>query len=300
VADVCRKMAVSEATFYIWKKEYGHLGVTELRRLRQLEDENNRLKRLVADLTLDKHMLSEALPKKSEAHTSPQAGALVSHDLLTSPACGPVVWRNSAARPGTNEARRATRRRCGSASETLPARARALGTCASGCCCAAKAGRSIASACGGCIVWKVCRYECACAGANTWRCIAGPHAALGGGSPYWTISATGSSVKRHEYIVGVARWPAFHVSKWDALTTLGGNLLHSPARPVRHAHVNPSPSQFINHLVDAFSTGVRETPACDPMQIVVALIGWSLLKRRITPAASNLDLRSAKSDETRE
>ena len=54
-------MAVSEATFYIWKKKYGPLGVTELRRLRQLEDENNRLKRLVADLTLDKHMLSEAL-----------------------------------------------------------------------------------------------------------------------------------------------------------------------------------------------------------------------------------------------
>ena len=64
VPDVCRQMGVSEATFYVWKKKYGHLGVTELRRLRQLEDENNRLKRLVADLTLDKHMLSEALRKK--------------------------------------------------------------------------------------------------------------------------------------------------------------------------------------------------------------------------------------------
>ena len=63
-ADVCRQLGVSEATFYIWKKKYGHLGVSELRRLRQLEDENNRLKRLVADLTLDKHMLSEALRKK--------------------------------------------------------------------------------------------------------------------------------------------------------------------------------------------------------------------------------------------
>ena len=63
-ADVCRQMGVSEATFYVWKKKYGHLGVTELRRLRQLEDENSRLKRLVADLTLDKHMLSEALRKK--------------------------------------------------------------------------------------------------------------------------------------------------------------------------------------------------------------------------------------------
>ena len=64
VPDVCRQMGVSEATFYVWKKKYGHLGVTELRRLRQLEDENTRLKRLVADLTLDKHMLSEALRKK--------------------------------------------------------------------------------------------------------------------------------------------------------------------------------------------------------------------------------------------
>ncbi len=63
-ADVCRQMGVSEATFYVWKKKYGHLGVTELRRLRQLEDENGRLKRLVADLTLDKHMLSEAIRKK--------------------------------------------------------------------------------------------------------------------------------------------------------------------------------------------------------------------------------------------
>ena len=63
-ADVCRQMGASEATFYVWKKKYGHLGVTELRRLRQLEDENGRLKRLVADLTLDKHMLSEAIRKK--------------------------------------------------------------------------------------------------------------------------------------------------------------------------------------------------------------------------------------------
>ena len=64
VPDVCRQLGVSEATFYAWKKKYAHLGVSELRRLRQLEDENGRLKRLVADLTLDKHMLSEALRKK--------------------------------------------------------------------------------------------------------------------------------------------------------------------------------------------------------------------------------------------
>ena len=65
VGDVCRQLGVSEATFYVWKKRYGHLGVNEVRRVRQLEDENARLKRLVADLTLDKHMLAEALRRKS-------------------------------------------------------------------------------------------------------------------------------------------------------------------------------------------------------------------------------------------
>ena len=65
VGDVCGQLGVSEATFYAWKKKYAHLGVSELRRLRQLEDENARLKRLVADLTLDKHMLTEALRKNA-------------------------------------------------------------------------------------------------------------------------------------------------------------------------------------------------------------------------------------------
>ena len=65
VGDVCRQLGVSEATFYTWKKKYAHLGVSELRRLRQREDENARLKRLVADLTLDKHMLAEALRKNA-------------------------------------------------------------------------------------------------------------------------------------------------------------------------------------------------------------------------------------------
>jgi putative transposase len=64
VADVCRQVGVSEATCYVWKKRFAHLGVSELRRMRQLEEENRRLKGLVADLSLDKHMLSEALRKK--------------------------------------------------------------------------------------------------------------------------------------------------------------------------------------------------------------------------------------------
>lgn len=65
VADVCRQVGVSEATFYIWKKKYAHLGLNELRQIRQLEDENGRLKRLVADLALDEHILVEALRKKA-------------------------------------------------------------------------------------------------------------------------------------------------------------------------------------------------------------------------------------------
>lgn len=64
VKEICRQLGVSEATFYAWKKKYGGLGVSELRELRQLRDENNRLKRLVADLTLDKHILQEVLSKK--------------------------------------------------------------------------------------------------------------------------------------------------------------------------------------------------------------------------------------------
>lgn len=63
IADVCRQIGVSEATFYIWKKNFAHLGVSELRRMRQLEDENLRPKRLVADLTLDKHILTETIRK---------------------------------------------------------------------------------------------------------------------------------------------------------------------------------------------------------------------------------------------
>ena len=64
VADVCRQIGVSEATYYTWKKKFGDLGVSELKRLRMLEDENARLKRIVADLTLDKQILQEVVRKK--------------------------------------------------------------------------------------------------------------------------------------------------------------------------------------------------------------------------------------------
>jgi putative transposase len=64
VAEVCRKLGITETTFYRWKKRYGNLGVPELRELRQLREENRRLKGLVADLTLDRSILQEALRKK--------------------------------------------------------------------------------------------------------------------------------------------------------------------------------------------------------------------------------------------
>ncbi len=64
VGEICRKLGVSEQTFYRWKKRFGALGVPELRELRQLRDENGKLKGLVADLSLDKTILQGALRKK--------------------------------------------------------------------------------------------------------------------------------------------------------------------------------------------------------------------------------------------
>ena len=64
VEEICRKMGVSEPTFYRWRKQFVGMGVPEIRRLKQLEEENGRLKRLVADLTLDRTMLQDVLRRK--------------------------------------------------------------------------------------------------------------------------------------------------------------------------------------------------------------------------------------------
>ena len=64
VDEVCRKLGVTRTTFYRWKKKYGGMDVNEARRLKQLEDENRRLKKLVADQALDVQMLKEVLSKK--------------------------------------------------------------------------------------------------------------------------------------------------------------------------------------------------------------------------------------------
>ena len=64
VSEICRKMGVAEATFYNWKKKYKGMGITELRRMKELEEENRKLKQLVADLSLDKQILQDIVSKK--------------------------------------------------------------------------------------------------------------------------------------------------------------------------------------------------------------------------------------------
>ncbi len=64
IAEVCRKAGIAEATFYNWRKKYGGLMPSEMKRLKQLDEENARLKRLVADLSLDKAMLQDVIKRK--------------------------------------------------------------------------------------------------------------------------------------------------------------------------------------------------------------------------------------------
>ncbi len=64
VEELCRKLGVTQATFYRWKKKFAGMGVPEVRKLKQLEEENRKLKQLVADLSLDRAMLQDVLLKK--------------------------------------------------------------------------------------------------------------------------------------------------------------------------------------------------------------------------------------------
>jgi putative transposase len=64
VADICRKAGISQATYFNWKKKYDGLLPDEMRRLKQLEDENGKLKKLVADLSLDREMLQDVIRRK--------------------------------------------------------------------------------------------------------------------------------------------------------------------------------------------------------------------------------------------
>ena len=81
VAEVCRKMGISEATFYNWKKKYVGLDVSELRRLKMLEEENMKLKQIVADLSLDKQMLQDIIKKSSCKQPEARAGRPSDHGI---------------------------------------------------------------------------------------------------------------------------------------------------------------------------------------------------------------------------
>jgi len=82
VGDQCRKLGISEQTFYQWKKKYAGLGAVEARQVNQLQDENRRLKQLVADLTLDKQMLQEVLAKKESEAFGPEGDGEVARGSL--------------------------------------------------------------------------------------------------------------------------------------------------------------------------------------------------------------------------
>jgi putative transposase len=141
VSDLCRQLGVSDATFYAWKKKYAHLGVSELRRLRQVEEENSRLKRLVADLSLDKHMLSEALRKTVEGPHAVENWPPGFTGRFRSVACGPVASPSSVAPPGIDEAVRRISPRYGCAFAIWPMPDLGLGICVSGCCSDVRGGR---------------------------------------------------------------------------------------------------------------------------------------------------------------
>lgn len=97
VLEVTRKLGISEATYYVWRKRYGQMAIAEIRRLRQLEGENSRLKQLVADLTLDKGFLQEVLPKRPEAHAQTCASARRHRSIRNRVwrACGLLMWNRA-------------------------------------------------------------------------------------------------------------------------------------------------------------------------------------------------------------
>ena len=97
VVEVCRKNGISQQTFYLWKKKYAGLGLNELRELRQLREENAKLKRLVADLSLDRHVLQEIVAKNCKASCASRAGGVGARYPRDEPAAG------SAADPGRTD-----------------------------------------------------------------------------------------------------------------------------------------------------------------------------------------------------
>lgn len=91
IAEVCRAAGISDATFYAWRKKYAGLMPSEMRRLRQLEDENGKLKRLVADLSLDKAMLQDVVSRKLRSLIGGVGSSTMSGASGPSVSCGRAV-----------------------------------------------------------------------------------------------------------------------------------------------------------------------------------------------------------------
>ena len=138
VAEVCRQAGIAEATFYLWKKKYGSLGVSEVRELRQTREENARLKRFVADLTWDKQILQEVMRKRGLTSSQAGTGAVDSRPLpseLSARVCARAHLPEYLVHKSGRDASACA---CGSARSRRLDRGSA--TCASGSCCGVKAG----------------------------------------------------------------------------------------------------------------------------------------------------------------
>ena len=88
IAELCRQHQISEQTYYRWKKQFGDLGTAEVRELRQLREENRKLKQLVADLSLDKQILREVIAKRSDADPTAGPGRVGAGGVSPEPATG--------------------------------------------------------------------------------------------------------------------------------------------------------------------------------------------------------------------
>ena len=140
VAEVIRRMGISEQTFYRWKKVYGGLGVGELRCLKLLEEENRKLKQLVADLSLDKHILQDVLAKKTltpRRRRELVAHVQASHGVSERRGCLALGVDRSSVRYVSH---RQIRHRSCCASVIWPRRGRGMATSASTSCCAGRDG----------------------------------------------------------------------------------------------------------------------------------------------------------------
>ena len=157
IGEICRKMGVSEATFYRWKKVYAGMGVAEIRRLKQLEDENGKLKRLVADLSLDKEMLQDALRKSGEAFRAPRRRGLAP-PLSASASGGPFKQAASTGRPTVTDQAAIRRPLCGRGSRSWPRRVCAAAIGVFTCCFDGRAGRSTTSGLTGSTARKGCPF----------------------------------------------------------------------------------------------------------------------------------------------